>query len=164
MLGKQLQFLLDIDTENQFVKHILSEENNRILFNGYPIAELPKPFTVEGWFTVYLYRPEFGEIVTENIDNLRSYIRPNYSPVIEFSRTIVREEKKELSKGRVWVEMKYFDKNGFEKHKPKELNDFYNNVTRWLKKAAPLQEINGSQKVHVTEKILKKIELGYKIL
>jgi hypothetical protein len=166
-LGKQIQFLLDEITENKFVQFILSEGNTHILLNGNAITELPKPFSVEGWFKVYLYRPTIGELIIEIINENLSFIRPLTSPVIEFSRTVLRNDKKEISLGRLWVETKYFDEIGNKVEKPKELNIFYNQLVKWIKKELSIKEINNEgyiQKVYTTEKMYDTVKMGYKVL
>ncbi|MDP4147218.1 MAG: hypothetical protein Q8936_22535 [Bacillota bacterium] len=144
-MGKQICFFMDEDIEDKFIDYVL--ENGEILFEGnnnkpISIKELPKAFSGKGWFKVYLYKPEFGKLVLENIPNIREYINFIESPVIEFSRTIIREDIKELSRGRLWVDMKFYNKEGEKVEKSKKVDEWYKDLNKWIRGNLPKTELN----------------------
>lgn len=91
-----------------------------------------------GWFELYLYKEDFGEIIYAEIIYAETergckYINAIDAPVIEFSRTIIRTSSKEITRGRLWLEMKHYDDDGNLLTKSKLLDDWYKELTKWIK-------------------------------
>jgi hypothetical protein len=115
---------------------------------------------------VYLYKKDFGELVLDSIPNGRKFIDEIKSPVIEFIRTVVREEDKEVSRGRLWVEMKYWNEKGVQVEKSKALNDWYTGLCKWIKKQLPKSEFSANQETYaeyISNSMKELVEKGYKI-
>ncbi|MBP8082838.1 MAG: hypothetical protein KAZ87_06510 [Spirochaetes bacterium] len=168
-MGKQINFLMDFETECFFKNHILQQ--GEILFEGknsepVSITELPTQFSGKGWFSVYLYKKELGELIFEKLSKDRKYINCTKSPVIEFTRTVIRDNEKEVSFGRLWVEMKYWSDNEELTKKPKELYEWYINLQKWIKINMPKTKFSINNKIyneHASTEIKNIIEKGYKI-
>ena len=168
-MGKQITFYMDMKTEQQFKDFILQE--GEIIVEGSnpnPISVkiLPEPFSDKGWFKLYLYKKEYGELVLDSTANGRKYIDETKSPVIEFLRTVVREDEKEVSRGRLWLEMKYWDVHGRQVEKAKALNDWYTNLCKWVKNQLPKTEFLVNEEIYteyISDSIKKSVENGYKI-
>lgn len=171
-MGKQIQFIMDQEDEERFVNMILLE--GIILYEGGQIPErietLPKPFSGRGWFKLYLYKDEFGALVTNPINAERIIIDPIKSPVIEFTRTIVRNNSrnsKEVSRGRIWIEPKYYDDNRKIIDKDIQLEKWYKQLSAWIRKNLNHNEVkakNGNFKVYCNPSMKELIESEYKIM
>ena len=168
-MGKQINFIMDLNTENIFKDLILQE--GEILFEGtnvvpINIVTLPEQFSSNDWFSLYLYKKEFGELVFDTLPDGRKYIDSIKSPVIEFIRTVVREDEKEVSRGRLWLEMKYWDVQGRQVEKSKALNDWYMSLCKWVKKQLPRTEFSVNAETYteyISGDMKKLVEKGYKI-
>ena len=143
-----------------------------ILFEGtnlHPIQiqELPLSFTGKGWFKVYLYQKRFGELHLEELDSGRKYINPHLSPVIEFSRTVIRNNPKEISRGRLWVENKYYNDREELINKSKNLDEWYSQLSEWIKMRMSKKLIVTPQKKYneyTTRSLKEMVENGYRIV
>lgn len=167
-MGKQISFLMDEQDENRFVEFIL--RNADIYFEGdlkvpVKIIELPMKFSGKGWFKVYLYRNVLGELEIEKTSNEREIINSTKSPVIEFIRTIVREDDSEIRRGRLWVEMKYYDHQNILIEKSKDINVWYNILSKWIKSNLIKIEviINNKKKNEYVSSSLVPLFKDYKI-
>lgn len=169
-MGKQINFLMDKETEEKFIEYILSD--GIVLFEGnnmnpVKINTLPEPFSGKAWFKLYLYKEGFGDLILKKIDNGREYIDAIASPVIEFSRTIIRNEAKEVSRGRLWVEMEFFNDKKELTIKPKDLGDWFKNLSKWVKKYLPRTEIVAKNKIYSeysSKSVSDIIKSGYKVM
>lgn len=168
-MGKQINFLMDKDTEEKFLIYI--KENGVAIFEGNNdspkiIEVLPEAFSGKGWFKVYLYNNQ-GDLILNKLSTGREYIDSIKSPVIEFSRTIIREGAKEVSRGRLWLETKFYNEDGDLVSKDSDLDEWYKNLSKWIKKNAPKTEIsnNGREyKEYITKSVVQLLEQGYKIV
>lgn len=172
-MGKQINFYMDEETELRFVDFFTST-GGELLFEGdnlkpISITTLPKPFSGKGWFRLYLYKQEFGELVTRRLENGGFYIDSITSPVIEFSRTVKREigKNREISSGRIWVELKYWNEREELIEKTKELDKWYGILNRWIKKNVDRVEevINGHKYIkYVSPSLRELLNKGYKFI
>ncbi len=169
-MGKQIRFLMDNELEEEFKKLILLD--GVILFEGnnnqpIEIEDLPLGFSGKGWFKVYLYKKEFGELNLEELDSGRKYINANSSSVIEFSRTIIRNNPKEISRGRLWLENKYYNEKEELVVKDRNLEEWYNQLSEWIKSKMSKKQILTPHKIYseyTTIAIKEMVESGYKII
>jgi len=169
-MGKQFNFLMDIETESKFVEFIKSC-GGKILFEGTninpeEIQQLPEQFSGKGWFSVYLYKSEFGELYYRELENGRKYIDSIKSPVIEFNRTIIRESQKEISQGRLWLEMKYWNNNDVIEYKTQCIDDWYKELNKWIKKSVKKVEVlHNERKIgyYATPQMKQLMDNRYKI-
>lgn len=137
-MGKQFNFLIDTETEEKFIEFV-KQCGGKILFEGsnqkpIEIEELPEQFSGKGWFSVLLYKQTFGELHYIKLENGRWFINTSRSPVIEFTRTVVRESQTEVSQGRLWLEMRYWDDSDIIQYKSKELDEWYKELVKWIKR------------------------------
>lgn len=169
-MGKQINFLMDSETEEKFIEYILSD--GILLFEGnnmrpVKMKSFPEPFSSKAWFKLYLYKDEFGDLKLKKLDEERKYIDVIVSPVIEFSRTIIRDSAKEISRGRLWVEMNFYNDKNELVSKKNDLEEWFKNLSKWIKKHLPKTEIIGKNKVYSEYSCMSinnKIENGYKIM
>lgn len=168
-MSKQINFLMDKDTEEKFLIYI--KENGVAIFEGNNyspkiIEVLPEPFSGKGWFKVYLYNNQ-EDLILNKLSTGREYIDSIKSPVIEFNRTIIREGAKEVSRGRLWLETKFYNEDGELVSKDIDLDEWYKNLCKWIKKNVPRTEIsnNGREyKEYITKSVVQLLEQGYKIV
>lgn len=164
---------MDSETEALFTEFVL--ETGQIFYRGENeqpslITALPEPCSEGGWFKLHLYKTEFGHIRFDETPTAGiKYISGIENPVIEFIRSTVREEQKEIGRGRLWVEMKYWEeRNGEDElvEKPKALDDWYKVLSKWIRKHLPMTTVERPDgeiiKEYMSPAIKKKIEEGYR--
>lgn len=164
-MGKQFEFIMDKYDEEKFFEFV---KNDAIVFfskcaqNPKSIIELPE----DEWFILYLYKEIFGDMKYKEIPGRYKYINPSDAPVIEYRSTIIRHNIKEIQRGRLWVEMRYYDdenlilKNGL-------LDDWYKELCKWIKKTLKCIEIpfgDKNKKEYVSQSLINLVENGYKLL
>lgn len=169
-LGKQFNFIIDKETESLFFQFI--KENGEALFEGSnekPIIlnELPLPFSGKCWFKIYLYNKNYGDLIYNTTSSGRVYIESLDSPVIEYLRTIIKDNSKEISKGRLWFENKYYNKHDKLINKDIRLEEWYKILCTWIKQnLIKIDVINNGKttKEYVSKPILQLLENGYRIV
>lgn len=164
-MGKQIRFIMDEHDESIFFSYIIG--NSTIFFqnrnrNPEPITELPDKGSEPGWFKLYLYKECFGAITYAETKGGRRFINAINAPVIEFRRTIVRENVKEIARGRLWLEMKYYD-NETLITKDKLINNWYIELSKWIKSNLTRIE-SKEQKEYVSKSLIDVVKNGYKLL
>jgi len=140
-MGKQIIFYMDYETEAKFFEYLLPQckisnrvENGKMMF----VDELPERFSGQkGWIKLLLYKPEMGSCDIVNFDDGRGFVNQDTSPVIEFWRSIIDPADKTISQGRIYVIMKYFDKEENYVSKPEELDKWYKELCKWIRKHVP---------------------------
>ena len=160
-MGKQIRFIMDEYDESIFFAHFI---NSSIVFweksneNPKIITKLP-----EKWLQLYLYKECFGEIVYTELENGFKFINPIIEPVIQFRKTIVRTNVKEITRGRLWLEMKYYDDDGNLLRKSDLLDDWYKELSKWIKRN--LTRIKKDKNIeYVSKSLIDAVENGYKLL
>ncbi len=143
-MGRQINFYMLPEDETEFIKFVKSIGNIEI--HAYrsreipfrSLKQLPKPFSVDFWGTVYLYNKAIGIVEYHYVEKQKHYyISNDKSTVIEFSRSGLND-KNQLLEGRIWIATNYVVKDSSEelvwKQKPKEFIEWYEKITRWLRK------------------------------
>ena len=69
-------------------------------------------------------------IFSESFRDGRLFIQPDDAPVIEFVRTCINPKDKGIMSGRIWLEMKYYDKNNMLWYKSENLIKAYNDIKK----------------------------------
>lgn len=137
-MGKQINFEMDHNMTDKFWAFLKSIDNLEFIMRreneNQKLSELPSDYYTK----IIIYNNEIGEL--QALSNSTT-IDTMSSPVIEFSRTCIDRERKELRGGRLWVEMEYWDDNGKQIEKPKELDKLYQKLARWIRKNMPKIEI-----------------------
>lgn len=169
-MGKQISFIMDENDESKFFDFIkesgfvlLAEQNQE----PKPIIDLPNKQAENRGFKLYLYKENFGEIIYAKTAKGRKYINSINAPVIEFRRTIIRPNSKEITRGRLWLEMKYYNDDGNLIIKSESINEWYKELSRWLKKNLryiEIQSVNRISKEYISTSLISLVEKGYKIL
>jgi hypothetical protein len=168
-VGKQINFYLDDDTEQKFIEFILTSSDATMLLDGKPIDldTLYTPFSERRWYQIHIYKSHFGKLIIDELPMGRLEVNSLYSPVIEYSRTAINFDKKQILRGRIWVEMKYWNENAVLVEKNRDLEKWYGTLNRWIKKNVVKVEeiINGFKYVdYVSPTLLKLKDEGFKFM
>ena len=167
-MGKQINFYMDEVIEIEFIKLIINE-GFILLYTDLEQRKLLSIESVEQFGgrvnRFYLYKGELGNIVNDkfrsfDIDTLRS-------PVIEFSRTIVNSEEKKITRGRIWVETRYYGDNDGLVAKNPLLEKEFNKLVKWIKKNIPYQDtIQGDYilKDYISNNLKELNTIGYRLM
>ena len=138
-MGRQYNFYMGRNDEELFLEYL--RQNQYVIYqdnkDGNPkvIDKWPEPYSGTGWFILYLYREDFGKMIfSESFRDGRLFIQPDDAPVIEFVRTCINPKDKGIMSGRIWLEMKYYDKNNMLWYKSENLIKAYNDIKKWIKK------------------------------
>lgn len=159
------------EKEEEELKRYLLDSNVKILFEGknptpVEITEFPPAFSDRGWFMVYLYKEEWGELVMKDVLTERKYLDVFSSPIIEFSRTVIREHAKEITPGRIWFQNRYF-KGDTILNKCREMTRFYQALARQIKKILPKHRkplAGGNTTIYCSDSIKEMLDNGYRIM
>ena len=164
-MGRQLSFYMSGADEIKFKDFIL--ERGKILYNGFnaepkEISELPmndEPW----WFILNLYNGE-GEIVYCSDLEGKKQIDELDSAVVQFLRTIRDDKNRVISQGRLWFELYLYNDKGERIVKSNSLESWYKDLSKWIKKNVPRQEVNiqGILKtVYISDSLYALLEEGY---
>lgn len=165
-MGKQFRFIMDENDKKAFFEYVKCTATvyvTKKLEGTTEIVGLPD----ELWINLYLYKNEFGKLIFNEISNGRKYINTSISPVIEFGNTLVRKNVKEIQRGRLYVEMKYYDENGQLMQKDELLDNWYRELVKWIKKQLQCVEVTYNGKVikeYASESLVNLLEEGYLLL
>ena len=156
-MGKQINFYMSEKVQAEFIVFL---KENQFEYYDYYANKVEEP-TDKKLFEVYIYKMAYGEIVKKEEGRvLDSY----YSPVIEFSKTIVREDVKEIIGGRLWMTDLYFDEKGNKAKKEEVFTKDYQKLVRWIKKHVPYQEYDHNgylYKDYINDEIIQLYQEGY---
>lgn len=167
-MGRQINYYMDEKTENEFIEYIFSRDfliisedlkNQRILiYNNINEVDYKQN-------RLYIYKRGFENIITNH--NCDYKIDSIESSVIQFVKTSIRNEEKEISRGRLWFESKYYGKDGEIIFKNPLLTKEYESLVRWIKKHTTYQEVNHNGymiKDYVTNSMKKLSDEGYRFM
>lgn len=167
-MGKQINFYLENELEEKFIEQffnqgfvVIAEDlENKKLVTFNELGEVNPQI-----YILYLYKKDYGQIVTDKECEYRlDYLR---SPVIEFTRTLIKHEKKLITRGRVWMEPKFFDESGEVVNKDSRLTKEYNSLAKWIKKNVPLQDVSKGEyliKEYITNSIKDVANRGFRLM
>ncbi len=164
-MGKQFEFYMD-EKDEEILKECLLRSDVKILFDGktppaMEIIDFPPAFSSIGWFHLYLYKEKWGQLRDQS---LAVYI---YSlPIIEFRRTVIRADAKEISPGRIWYQNRYFDEDENLVEKCKDIDLFYYELKKKIKQILPNHkrlESGKNKTFYCSESIKELLDDGYKI-
>ncbi len=134
-MGKQINFYMSKSIQESFIEFLLK---NRFAFLDKD-ASLVKQANSDNITSVYLYKENYGNIIMHGegaagIDVIKS-------PVIQFRKTIIKEERKAILRGRLWIASQYYAEDGTVIKKNDLFLKDYQLLARWIKKNIPLQKI-----------------------
>jgi len=167
-LGRQINFYMSKEVENEFFK-FLKKENFEFLIRDNKNNVLTRLYEIKysefNQNYAYLYKPEYGEYFIEEEPFVD--IEPITSPVIEFIRTYINNDEKTITRGRIWIETKYYDSSGELVEKNAEFIKDYNRLVRWIKKNVPFREIiqeDYVEKEYANDEIVELVNQGYRLI
>ncbi len=137
-MGRQINFYMSELVEKEFFE-LLSSKGYKILYEGYAGDNIQELTSYDGldrkkWLIV-LYKDFYGSLIYAN--ERETEINRDYSPVIEWHRTIIDDHKKIIHRGRIWMSgWIEFEDFAIEEQFKKD----YNSLVRWIKKNVPKQE------------------------
>ncbi len=167
-MGKQINFYIEKELEEKLIQQLFNEgfvivaedlDNKELVTYDEFQKVNPKVYIM------YLYKKEFGKLIIDKecefrLDCLRS-------PIIELTRTLIKNDKKIVTRGRLWVETKYYDENGEIILKDSILTKEYNSLVKWVKKNVPYQEVMKGEyviKEYITDNMKSLAESGFKLI
>ncbi len=157
-MGKQINFYMSENVQVSFIEYL---EQNQFVFldNNSKIISRPASMDV---FGMYLYKQSYGNIIMHQ-DN-KEIMDSIKSPVIQFGKTVIKEEHKKVLRGRIWVSDQYNDEHGALIKKDVQFVKDYKMLTRWIKKNVPYQEIRKGDyfvKEYVNDELKALQEKGF---
>lgn len=105
-MGKQINFYMSEHIQEEFIEY-LKQNQFKFLNSSAGIVNQLSSSTI---FSAYLYKTDYGEIVMCQDNKARIDILK--SPVIEFSKTIIKAEQKKILRGRLWISEQYYGEEG----------------------------------------------------
>ena len=154
--SRSVSFFLSGEEQLEFLKRFVDE--NTVLLEGkiYKIASpeglkninsIPLPAALQDRCVYYLFNNGLGiELITEyevDKEEYRLVVAP--SPVVQF--VCCRFNGEVLTEGWISAMLSYYDENDNEIDKPKAYVDWWNSMSRYLKKTYPLIDRNPAIRV-----------------
>jgi len=138
-MGKQINFYMLPEDEKKFIAYVLQRNNVVMITAPFEskspniISSLPEPFSEPFWRSIYFWDKNVnGKLETKYIEKQGYFlIDALMSSVIEFSRSFMRDNF--LVRGRIWAQPKYW-KGDEIVFKGKNFENWFNAVTRWIRK------------------------------
>lgn len=165
-MGKQFRFIMDKADGNEFIKMIL-DSGGKVFENKerkvVQVFSLPEDI----WIHLYLTKDEFGQLNLRNIENDNQHIDPYEACVIEFGETILRVKLKQIQRGRLYLKNKYWDENEQLVQKNENLDKWYKELVRWIKKRLKCVETYPHGRVvkeYVSESLVEYVEDGFNLM
>lgn len=141
-MGRQINFYMEETLQEQFIQKLF-EKNFLIIAEDLENKKLVVYDEYQKFnsntYTMYLYKNNFGELLTkEDCDYRLDYLK---SPVIEFTKNLIKNDKMIITRGRLWLETKYYNDDGNIVCKDTIITQEYNALVRWIKNRIPFQEV-----------------------
>lgn len=124
------------------------------------ISSLPKT----NWLHLYFVKDEFEKMISFSEE--MEYIDVLKLPILEFRQTYVRTQIKEIQRGRIYFENKYFE-NETLVYKDDELENWYQELVKWIKNNLICVKtfVSGKEmKEYVSASIVKYVEDGFNLI
>lgn len=159
-MSKQIEFLIDDKKENEFIDYLLKEEMLFLVPNlnyNKEVVWIKEDSKIKEQKYLLLYKKEYGDIVYNDIR-----VKVLESSVIEFMRTMVNKDKKQIRRGRLWINNRLV----INEEQMKNYLSGYKKVVSWIKKNIPRQEYLNCDRIYkgyITDEIKELLQMGYKI-
>ena len=138
-MGKQFRFVMDEKDEHAFFEFV--KQNNCFYMDDDVSGPVEiKDLQLDNWFKLYIYNKQFGNLVFLKYGNEKYMIDGICAPVIEFCHTFVRDNEQEIKRGRLWLEMKFWNDNEILMQKDSRLDDLYKQCVKWIKKISLIKQ------------------------
>ena len=162
-MGKQFRFIMDDKDQDKLIQKV--HEQGIILYddrhNGIKeIDSLPDGY----WINLYFLKNKDDNVI--NIGGNISYVDVLRAPVLELGQTFVRTKIKEIQRGRLYFENKYYENDNLI-YKEEELEKWYKEIIKWIKKELKCVEIINNTKVtkeYVSASLVQYVEEGFKLI
>lgn len=134
-MSKQINFYMSKKKQEEFIDFL---RMNSFLFLDAS-AKVINESNLENISSLYLYKQKYGNIII-NSTNQRT-IDSIKSPIIQYKKTIIKENQKKVLRGRLWMANQYYDDEGYVISKGEILLRDYKMLLCWIKKNVPYQKI-----------------------
>ncbi len=160
-MGRQINFYMYKDIQYRFIEYLKENEYTFLDVRALTISDT----LLDGQNVLYLYKQEYGNIImSQNGSNQMNILD---SPIIEFRKTMVKDEKHRIIRGRVWIESQYYNDDGIAIYKKEMFLNDYQKISRWIKKNVPYQQIkkgNDFIKVYINNEMKELMDSGYALM
>lgn len=134
-MGRQINFYMSNDVQERFIVYL--KESEFTFFNSK--AQIIGDLFSDDIGKIYLYKQVYGDIIMnhhsiKNIDVIKS-------PIIEFKKTVLKKDQNKVLRGRLWINIQYYDERGATINKGEQILKDYQRLVRWIKKNVPYQQI-----------------------
>lgn len=162
-MGKQFRFIMDDRDQERLIEKVC--EQGIILYNDRHNGVKEITYLPDGnWIHLHFLKYKDAQIVQSDdklldVDVLRM-------PVLELRQTFVRSKTKEIQRGRLYFENKYFENDNLI-YKEEELELWYKEIIKWIKNELKCVEIMESTKItkeYVSVSLVKYIDAGFKLI
>lgn len=156
-MGRQINFYMSKKVQAEFIEFL---EQSNFLYVDYYVDKTVHP-VFEDVYSVYLYKEVYGELRKKQDDKVYDSL---IGPVIEFKKSMIKEDTKKIIRGRLWMTDWYYDEEGNKVKKNDWLTKDYEKLVRWVKKNVPYQEYNNKGyilKEYINDEIIELQKEGY---
>ncbi len=163
-MGRQFGFIMDENDEKAFFDFVKQHNCFYLTDHSYGSREINE-FPLEKWSSLYIYNKQFGDLVFKKYYG-KYWIDNSYSPVIEFLHTWVMDNEQRITRGRLWVEMKFWNENEELVQKDSQLEALYKQCVRWIKKnlnVVVVSPYGKPEKQYVSKSLEEKVISGYRL-
>lgn len=136
-MGRQINFYMLPEDEKEFISDVLQRKDVVMIAEPFEskfpniISSLPEPFSKPFWHSIYFWTIN-GKLETKYIEKQGYFLIDSLtSPVIEFSRSFMRDNL--LVRGRIRAQLQYWKSNEIVS-KGKEFENWFNAIARWIRK------------------------------
>ena len=160
-MGRQVNFYMGTTIETDFINYLAANHFSVLKrdLNGVKAVEeiregngqLLEKMTL-------LYKGDYGKIVLNGENQIDFFL----SPIIHFSRTIVKYEQKKIIRGRLWIS----GKSMLDKESGKLVLKDFVLLSKWIKKHIPYQELeyeDSTYKEYIDEEIYSLYKQQFKL-
>lgn len=134
-MSKQINFYMSKKIQEEFIEFL---KMNSFMFLDTSAKSINE-INLENISSLYLYKHNYGNIIM-NSTNLR-IMDSIKSPIIQYKKTIIKENQKHVLRGRLWMANQYYDDSGYVISKEEMLLKDYRMLVCWIKKNVPYQKI-----------------------
>lgn len=162
IMGRQLNFFMDDEAQDAFVRFLKDENFIFIDTHGEKVESIDYSKRFH-----YLIKESYGMLLKHpirknDVDALKGL-------VIEYKNTFVIDDEKLIQGGRVWIESSYFDDNGEQISKDKDFIKDYEKICRWIRKNVPrkgfhylnIRQEDYIRKEYINDKLVMLVDNGY---
>lgn len=157
-MGRQIIFYMSKSIQTSFIDFLLERgfiflDKNALLVNQAKSDNVTY---------VYLHKENYGNILMSKVAGIG--IDALNGSIIQFRKTMIKEEEKTILQGRVWMEPQYYADDGTLMRKNELLLKDYQLLVRWIKKRVPFQKIKKGEyyvKGYVNDELKDLQEKGY---